>query len=201
MSLSQLQRNIIKLLKENDGWKYLSFREIWNRLKTHHQTISNNIKHLINKWYLREDINDEKYIILENPMVDVFDFPFYWFVQCGNNGQEIINEKPIDHIPYSTKSLGIENVNNYFFTEAKGDSMEPLIHEWDLLLIRSRNWWRSESDKLLVTHNWKAKIKKVIKKEGKNLLLSLNDNHPDKEILYDDEVQIVGIVKKVIKSL
>lgn len=201
MSLSKLQRNIIKLLKDNDGWKYLSFREIWNKLKVHHQTISNNIKYLINEGYIREDVNDEKYIILENRMVDVFKFPFYWFVQCWNNGQEIINERPIDYIPYSTKQLGIQNVNDYFFTEAKGDSMEPLIHEWDLLLVRYRTWWRNESDKLLVIHNWKAKIKEVRKKDEKILLVSLNENHANKEILSDDEIQVVGIIKKVIKTL
>jgi len=154
---------------------------------------------LINQGYLREDRNEWKYTVLDNPMTDVFEFPVYWFVQCWNQWSAVVSKRPLDYIPYSTKSLWITDVDDYFFVEADWSSMEPYISHWDLLLIRKWKWW-SESDKVMVIHNWRPKLKKVINMKWKWYLISLNRDFEDVEILPEDDVKPIGVVKKVIKD-
>lgn len=199
-TLTTLQNEIIKILKKHEWWKYLSFRKLWEMLWwVHHQTITNNIKQLVNRWFLREQ-EDWEYIILDNPISDVVRIPVYWSAQCGNQWSEIAEERPVDYISYSTKVLGVSNADDFIFVKAKGNSMEPDIHAWDLLLIRKWKWWFNEWDKLLLIHNGKPKIKQVICSNWKYLLISLNKEHKNVEILQEDDVDIVWIVKKVIKD-
>lgn len=179
----------------------MSFREIWLLLWwVHHQTISNNIKQLVNQWYIREDSEEDVYIVLENPITDVVNIPVYWSAQCWNHGTAVVDERPIDYIPYATKALWMTSIKDYFFVQAKWKSMEPFIHSGDLVLIK---WWWYwwDGDKVMVIHNWKPKIKKIASINKKEVLISLNKEHEPTEIQAVDKVIIVGQVKKVIKNI
>gem|GEM_PF-4321512 len=61
----------------------------------------------------------------------------------------------LDTFPFPTKELNIssnEDIKNYFFTRAKGESMLPVIKENDIVLIKIQNDI-SPADNTLVIHN------------------------------------------------
>jgi SOS-response transcriptional repressor LexA len=78
--------------------------------------------------------------------------------------------------------------------------MEPKIQDWDLILIRQQDDYQ-EYDYVLVLHNQLPKLKKIIKENGKYMLESINRFFDKVEISPFDETKIIGVVKKIIKSL
>lgn len=198
-NLDDKHRRILWLLKKNNSRKTLSYRKIWDELWFHHQTIINKILQLEEMWYIRKDYVNEKYEILEDPVLDIVNIPVYWTAQCWNSINYNITENPIEYIPYSTKLLWITNINDYFFIRAKWKSMEPEIQQGDILLIKKQQTY-NVNDKVLVIHNETVKVKKIITTGWKNYLVSINLNHSNLELVPDENIQIIGIVKKIVKN-
>jgi phage repressor protein C with HTH and peptisase S24 domain len=108
-----------------------------------------------------------------------------------------------ERIPFPTKTLPIgskEDLGRFFFTKAKGNSMEPDIHDWDLVLVRHQAD-PTESDKVLLVHNGTPKIKYIKSKwDWGYELVSLNKNIDTLEVVPKDELSVVGVVKLVVSS-
>ena len=197
--LDGIYQKILDFLKENEGNDNIWLKTIQDRVGLNHpQKVAHRLQQLEKKWYLRRQDN-WTYKVFDKPIKNTASIPMYGFAQCGNKWSSIVDEYPIERIDVSSSFLWVADEENYFFVRAKGDSMEPQIKNWDLLLIR--NWSTyTEWDKLFVVHELKPKIKQVVKTDWKYFLVSLNKSYEDLEILSTDSIDVIGIVKKVIKD-
>lgn len=78
--------------------------------------------------------------------------------------------------------------------------MEPKIQDGDLVLIRQQDSY-DLNDYIFVLHNQLPKLKKIIKKEDKFYLESINRFFDKVEVTPMDETKIIGVVKKIIKNI
>ena len=141
---------------------------------------------------MREDV--------ENKLDDIVQLPIYGFAQCGNKGKQIIDEYSQEKMPVTIAFIGTGDIKNCFFVRAKGNSMEPKIQDGDLVLIRQQPSY-DESDFVFVLHNQLPKLKKIINQNGHYMLESINRFFDKVEIDPYDETKVIGVVKKVIKSM
>lgn len=203
--LDTSQSNLLKIIKSWRLWTMdvdLIMSEVG---VSYPQAIYNKLKQLENKWFIRKN-NNWDYYALREPIDDVYYFPLIWFAQCWNLvNSDITDINHSDTIAFSTKALSLDwtdDLQNYFFTKAKWDSMLPVIKENDLVLIKLQP--TSEvSDYTLLVHNGKPKIKRVfVGGDWKYSLISLNPHFPELEVWNknEDEMEIIWIVRKVISS-
>ena len=96
--------------------------------------------------------------------------------------------------------IGTSDIENCFFVRAKGNSMEPKIHDGDLVLIRQQDHY-DESDYVFVVHNKLPKLKKIIQQDGEFYLESINRFFDKVEISPYDDTQVIGVVKKIIQNV
>ena len=201
--LDDLQRRLIAFFKQNTEQEGLTLREIANQVwASHPQTVLNKLNQLVfrgyfvkdDRWYrlLREDV--------ENKLDDIVQLPIYGFAQCGNKGKQIIDEYSQEKMPVTIAFIGTSDIKNCFFVRAKGNSMEPKIQDGDLVLIRQQPSY-DESDFVFVLHNQLPKLKKIINQNGHYMLESINRFFDKVEIDPYDETKVIGVVKKVIKSM
>ena len=201
--LDDLQRRLIAFFKQNTEQEGLTLREIANQVwASHPQTVLNKLNQLVfrgyfvkdDRWYrlLREDV--------ENKLDDIVQLPIYGFAQCGNKGKQIIDEYSQEKMPVTIAFIGTSDIKNCFFVRAKGNSMEPKIQDGDLVLIRQQPSY-DESDFVFVLHNQLPKLKKIINQNGHYMLESINLFFDKVEIDPYDETKVIGVVKKVIKSM
>ena len=201
--LDDLQRRLIAFFKQNTEQEGLTLREIANQVwASHPQTVLNKLNQLVfrgyfvkdDRWYrlLREDV--------ENKLDDIVQLPIYGFAQCGNKGKQIIDEYSQEKMPVTIAFIGTSDIKNCFFVRTKGNSMEPKIQDGDLVLIRQQPSY-DESDFVFVLHNQLPKLKKIINQNGHYMLESINRFFDKVEIDPYDETKVIGVVKKVIKSM
>lgn len=203
--LDTQQQKLFELLKENGHITETStLKEIGERIGINYaQGVLNKLRQLENKGYVRKD---EKgvYRVLKDPVEDIYYFPVIGFAQCGNLVATSLDEiEEQERIPFPTKTLPIsskEDLGRFFFTKAKGDSMEPDIKEWNLLLIKSQKE-ATASDKTLLIHNGTPKIKYLKETtNGQLALFSLNKNIDTFELSPKEKISIIGVVKLVVSS-
>ena len=203
--LDKYQKSLLRLLwTREDILETLTLREIGEQIGIGYpQGVVNKLKQLENKGHVRKDENGT-YRVLKDPVEDVWYFPLIGFAQCGNLAQMTLDDiQATDKIALSTKTLSLsskEDLTKFFFTKAKGNSMEPEIHEGDLILIKQQSE-ATESDKALLIHNGSPKIKYLRQKNGQYALFSLNEEVDSYKLSPTvDNVQVVGIVKMVISK-
>ena len=96
--------------------------------------------------------------------------------------------------------LGVKDITTCFFVRAKGNSMEPKIQNGDLVLIKQQPSYDA-NDYVFVIHNDLPKLKKIVKKEDKLYLESVNRFFDNVEVSKYDETKVIGVVKKIIKDV
>jgi len=104
-------------------------------------------------------------------------------------------EYPRKKLEVHKKLVNQSEIDQYFITRAKGDSMEPFIHSGDFLLIKVQSGYNPE-DQVMVVHNGLPKIKKVLKDGDTLVLRSFNREYGDFIVEPDDDAEIVGVVKE-----
>jgi len=201
--LDDVQKSLISFFKRNTATENITLREIATEIWVWHpQTVLNKLNQLVLKgyflknenWYslIRESIGEQRN--------DVIQLPIYGFAQCGNQGKKIIDEYTQERIPVTPVMLGIKDPSKCFFIRAKWNSMEPKIQDSDLVLIQQQDGY-DINDFVLVEHNNLPKLKKIIKKDDKRYLESVNRFFDKIEISKYDDTNIIWVVKKVIKDM
>ncbi|OIP51970.1 hypothetical protein AUK10_04280 [Candidatus Gracilibacteria bacterium CG2_30_37_12] len=198
------QKKLFELLKANRRiTETLTLKEIGEQIGIDYaQGVINKLRQLENRGYIRKD---EKgiYQVLKDPIEDIFYFPLIGFAHCGNLVETSLDDiSEQERIPFPTKTLPIgskEDLGKFFFTRAKGNSMEPAIYEDDLVLIKYQKE-ATESDKTLLVHNGTPKIKYLKATDGQYTLFSLNKHTDTLELSPKDEVDIIGVVKLVVSA-
>lgn len=202
MKLHRHQEALLNLLEKRSGnLEDLSLRDIGEEIgvEDRPQVIAHHLYQLENKGYIRRTAPNKRiFEVLREPAKGVMFIDLYrTTAQCGPDGP-FGDDMVIDQIPISSKTFGITDPSDYFFVKARGDSMEPTIHEGDLVLARKQDDIESGQMAVLV-HNGMPKIKRILKFNNQYFLDSVNSKHEMKEVVTDDEFRICGRVKGVLK--
>lgn len=77
--------------------------------------------------------------------------------------------------------------------------MNPEVQDGDLLLIhRQKNYL--PQDKVLLVHKGKLKVKMILRTDDALFLISSNGEHERVQVFEEDNLDIIGIVKKIISN-
>lgn len=194
-SLHPTQERILELLKEHIT-DPLTVREMQAELSiSSPSVIQHHIYQLEKNGYLRRNpANPHDYQILaDEPEKRITYLNLYGLAQCGPNGS-ILNGDPIDRVPISTKILGFSS-QDAFLVKARGDSMQPKIHNKDLVIAK-RAADADNGSVVVCVNSGEALIKKITKEDDKIILISFNDKY--EPFLADDDFKIEGVVKGII---
>jgi repressor LexA len=203
MKLHRHQEALLHLLEKRNGdLEDLSLRDIGEEIgvEDRPQVIAHHLHQLETKGYIRRAVPNKRiFEVLQEPAKGVMYIDLYrTTAQCGPNGL-LGDDMVVDQIPVSSKTFGITDPSEYFFIKARGDSMEPTIHEEDLVLVRKQDDI-DNGQMAVVVHNGMPKIKRIMKFNGKYFLTSANPKYELEEVVEgDDEFRICGRVKGVLK--
>lgn len=198
-TLHPVQLRLLELLKLNHE-EPLTIRELQEELKASSPSVvQHHILQLEKKGYLRRNpSNSRDYQVLsESPDKLVTYLNLYGMAQCGPKGS-LLDSNPIEKIPISTKILGFPSTEA-FMVKARGDSMQPMIKEGDLVIVK-KAIDVSDSQIAVCVNNGDVLIKKVQRikdrSETRYNLISLNNDY--QPFLASEDFRIEGIVKGVL---
>lgn len=197
-NLDDLSISLLDYIKNWIEWE--TMREVMFSLWIEHpQKLYSRLEKLIKWWFIDEDYNFIKWI----EDIKIY-LPFFGWAQCWNNWITWrVEDYPIEKIDienYNLEDIKPENYKKYFITRAKWKSMEPIIKSWDNLLLK---YYYDNSNILkhknyLIVHNWKAKVKKLIKNKNWFILNSLNIVYPNLEVKENDDFYIIWEFIKIL---
>jgi repressor LexA len=196
MKLHEAQEKLIQILKNNIE-EPLTIRELQEELKASSTSVVfHHINQLEKKGYLRRNPNNPKdyQILSDNPEKSVAYLNLYGLAQCGPNGS-ILDGNPLDRIPLASRLLGF-SMQDAFLVKAKGDSMEPKIHDSDLIIAKKTDV-ASNGDLVVCVNNGEALIKKY-QKESQPILVSLNSKYSP--FIAAEDFRIEGIVRGIFSN-
>ncbi len=196
MELHKKQRELLKLLSDNVDAP-LTIRELQEELDLSSPSlVVHHIKQLEKKKFLkRNPSNPKDYQILNDPDNLVGYVNMYGLARCGKDGT-LLSGDPIDKMPLSPKMIHF-NIADAFIVKAIGSSMQPKIHEGDLVIAKAQNT-ADDADIVVCTLDGKAMIKKFFVKE--KILVSLNSDVSPITVAPDAIFKIEGVVKSIICS-
>lgn len=192
-SLHPKQQQIYELLLKGDGDLTLDIMRDELGVSSLN-TVVHHLKQLEKKGYIRRSGDYGQIEVLPAPVRDIVYLNLYGMVRCGPDG--FLNEDNIiERVPFPAKKLRV--TPNSFLVEAHGDSMEPLIHDNDLVLVDHSPV--NSGDTAVVVYEGGAVLKKIYKDHGRIVLQSLNTKYPP-IFVNPNEVNPIGIVRGVVHS-
>ncbi len=201
LKLHPVQEKLLFLLKANYE-SPLTVRELQEELQiSSPSVVQHHILQLEKKGYLRRNpTNPRDYQVLsDSPDKLVTYLNLYGMAQCGPNGS-LLDGDPIERVPISTKILGFPSVEA-FMVKARGDSMQPMIKEGDLVIVKKASDV-NDSQIAVCVNNGEVLIKKIQKikdvdtKRVRFNLISLNNDYSP--FLASDDFRIEGVVRSVL---
>ncbi len=160
-------------------------------------TAVHHLKQMERKGYIRKNTLTGRIETLAQPLQDIVYLNLYGSAGCGPSGF-FAEENVQERIPFPAKQLRVNP--NAFLVRARNDSMEPMIHDHDLVVIEPRPV-ASNGDVTLVVHQDEAKLKQFFREGSQIVLQSLNSRYrPIVACVDDEDVSLVGIVRGVVRS-
>ncbi|MGB2579607.1 repressor LexA [Elusimicrobium simillimum] len=196
MKLHKNQQSILKLLEKHIA-EPLSMEELANELEISSKSvIHHHITQLEKKGYIIRNATNPHYYQIKNPEEKVLYLPMYGMAKCGPSGT-ILDGTPTRIVPVDPAMVQFP-IKRGFMVEAKGTSMEDLIHAKDWLIVEQTNTPRP-NDIVVCVNNEETMVKRFVKDGGSILLVS--DNRKFIPIIADpDTFKVEGIVRSVIKK-
>lgn len=207
MQLHTTQQKILDFISKNGGTiEDMPLRDLGESIGVGRQpqVIAHHIDQLEKKGFLRRDPSHKgKLTVLSKPITDVAYINLYGMAQCGPEGF-FGEDCVLDRVPLPTKTFGISDPSRYFLVSARGESMEPMIKDGDLVLAAQQDVVDSGSI-AIVLHEGMPKIKKVVISAASGSrfysLVSLNPKFVDENISDESvDLRILGLVKAVIHT-
>lgn len=198
--LHPIQQKLIDILKRTSG-DPLTIRELQDELTVSSPSVvQHHLFQLEKKGFLRRNpSNPRDYQILsDSPDKRITFLNLYGLAQCGPNGS-ILDGNPIERIPISSKLLGFPS-SEAFMVKARGESMIPVIHPGDLILVK-RTKDAANGAMVVCVNNGVAIIKKIQKISGPNNSTTYNlisENREFQPFTASDDFRIEGVVRGVI---
>ncbi len=200
MSIKKLhptQEKLLELLKTHAD-DPLTIRELQEAVDASSTSVvAHHLLALEKKGFLkRNPYNPKDYQVLsDNPEKQITFLNLYGLAHCGPKGS-LLDGSPIDRVPLSTRLLSFPSVEG-FMVKAKGDSMEPKIHDGDLLIAR-RSQDADNGSVVVCINDGEALVKKVQRNGNQTFLTSLNSSYSP--FLASTDFRIEGIIKGVISQ-
>lgn len=196
-ALHSKQSEILKLLKKNSD-NPLTIKDLSIAVNIDSPgVLYHHLRQLEKKGYLKKNPHNSKdYVVLDSPENSVVYIGKYGMAQCGPEGL-ILEETPEEYIPIASSLLRFP-AEEAFIVEAEGDSMEPKIHQGDIVIAKRQNI-AENGDIIVCSLNEQVKIKKLFHANGFTNLYSLNSQKHDPIPVSEDDVFVIaGIVKNVL---
>ncbi len=194
-SLHPKQQQLYELLLDRKADESLTLEDMREDLDVGSlNTVVHHLKQLEKKGYIRRNSDNGGLEVLPAPVRDIVYLNLYGTVGCSPTGF-FNDDNIIDRIPFPAKKIRV--TSNSFLVEARGDSMEPLIHNKDLVLVDKIP--ATSGDTAVVIHNDEAKLKKLYKEKNHVVLQSLNTKY-EPIVAEPEDIRPVGVVRGVIRS-
>ncbi len=192
-SLHPKQQQLYELLlKNSEGLTLESMREDLDVSAIN--TVVYHLKQLEKKGYIRRQGTNGRIEVLSAPVQDIVYLNLYGMVGCGPDGF-FNGDNVVDRIPFPAKRMRV-NAGS-FLVEARGNSMEPMIHDKDLVLVDESPV--NSGDVAVVVYGNGAVLKKIYKEKNNIILQSLNPK-VEPFVVNSGEITTVGIVRGVVHN-
>jgi len=174
-------------------------RELQDALDvTSTSVVAHHMQQLEKKGYLkRNPYNPKDYQLTKNgPESKIAYLNLYGLAACGPKGS-LLDGDPIDKIPIASRLLTFP-ATEAFMIKAKGKSMEPKIHDGDLIIARKTS--HAENGKVYVCVNDGEALIKKYQVDGKaKILRSFNPDFAP--FIAAKDFRVEGEIKSVISGI
>jgi len=195
MKLHEKQVKLLQLLAANQE-NPMTIRELQEVLELSSTSlVHHHVKKLEEKGYLkRNPSNPRDYQILLDPESPVTYINMYGMAKCGPAGT-VLSGNPLDRIPMYSKMIHFP-VEEAFMVKATGDSMEPKIHDGDIVIARKQSI-ADDGQIVICSLDSSVMIKRF---SGKNnvILESLNNKYFPIMVDTKSNFVIEGVMKGLI---
>ncbi len=195
-----LQAKLLEALRDvsDEGYTYRSLRDAIGASST--SQVIHHIDQLSKRGLIKKDPdNPANFVIIEEAEQEFSFLPLLALASCGSgndNDQQVIERIPVRSHLIPTK------IEDSFLVRAAGDSMEPRIHNQDIVLVEKYIEGRHNPvNKIVVCEeNYQAKIKQYIRSEDQDVLVSFNTKYPPHIVKNANSFRIVGLVRGILFS-
>lgn len=193
-SLHPKQQKLYELLLSRKGDDALTLDDMREELGEEWiNTVVHHLRQLEKKGYIRRQGESGQIEVLSAPVRDIVYLNLYGTVGCGPG---FFNDGNVrDRIPLPAKQFRVSG--DSFLVQARGDSMEPLVHDGDLVLVDRSPV--ANGDTAVVVHGKGAVLKKFYVENQYIILQSLNPKY-EPIVASPDDVQPVGVARGVVRN-
>lgn len=193
MKIHPIQEQLLKLLAKNRA-DQLTIRELQEELAiSSTSVVAHHLKQLEKKGLLkRNPSNPRDYIVTtEEDGTRITYLNLFGLAQCGPKGS-ILEQDPLDKIAISSELVKFP-MQEMFLIKAKGDSMQPKIHNGDIVFVRQAET-ADNGDIVLCINDGEGLIKQYSSNKGQVILSSINsEKYPS--FVASEDFRIEGVVK------
>jgi len=194
-SLHPVQDKLLGLLR-NQTEEQLTIRELQEAVgASSTSVVAHHLQQLERKGFIRRNpYNPRDYQIIDDgPEPAVVTLNVYGLATCGPAGS-ILDGNPIDRIPIAARLLAFSPAEA-FMVRAKGRSMEPTIHDGDLVI--AKRTFEFKDGKVYVCVNDEESLIKRVRIDGDRVILeSVNREFAPFVAAHDFRVE--GEVRSII---
>lgn len=196
-NLTQRQKEILEFvteyIKENETSP--SFNEIKDKFGLSAlSTVHEHITELVDKGYLRRDERKERGLYLPAKRQQYIEVPLVGSIACGQPIEAI--EMPNEYIKVAREESLRGNI---YALKAKGESMvEDGILDGDIIIIKKQESAENGDTVVAIIDDNQATLKKYYQEKNQ---IKLQPANPAFEPIYRKEVEIRGVVVKIIRNL
>ena len=158
-------------------------------------TIAHHLRALQAKGYLIPDPSGT-FRVVEKPVRDVVYVPLFGNAACGKD-EFFADENVEEHVPLPARTMGA--TRDCFLVRARGDSMEPKIHDGDLLLVLRA---ASADDGQVVVAALEDGVfaKRLHRTQSGLVMQSLNPKYTPVVVRRTQRFRVLGTVRGVLRS-
>ncbi len=196
-NLTQRQKEILEFvteyIKENE--RSPSFNEIKDKFGLSAlSTVHEHITELVEKGFLRRDERKERGLYLPAKRQQYIEVPLVGAIACG---------KPIEAIEMPDEFIRVVREDslrgNIYALKAKGDSMiQEGIFDGDFIIVKKQSVAENGDTVVAIIDDNQTTLKKYFREKEK---IRLQPANPKYEPIYRKEVEINGVVVKIIRNL
>lgn len=196
MKITPRKKQILEFVKKYSERKGFSpsIPEIGKRFKIAISTVHQHLEELKQAGYLNKEKNQRRAVEL-SPANQMINVPIVGTIAAG---------KPIDVIEISDKSISVpknevKGPQKHYALQVAGDSMiDEGIFDGDLVIIRKQETAENGQTVVAIIDDNQATLKKLYREKKRFRLQPAN---PRLLPLYRDEVEVRGVVVKIIRNL
>ncbi len=197
--LHPIQKLLLQLARE-DLLENLSLREIGGLIEVDHpQKVKYHLSQLEEKGFIKTSPLSGKIDYITSTLKDFLQLPLYGMAQCGSDGL-FAEENISETIPFPAQLLKGIPQENLFLIRARGNSMLPKISEGDLVVVQQKNYAHND-DVCLVLAEEEPRIKQILHIDNETIALKSFNSEFKTQILPQEDVHILGEVKKILSNI